>query len=65
MQLGYTLPATIISKIGFQRARIFANVENMLTFTNLMKIVDPEIVNGDAKVYPLQRTWAFGINVTF
>lgn len=65
IQLGYTLPATITNKIKFQKARLFVNVENMATFTKLMKIVDPEIVNGNAKVYPLQRTWAFGVNVTF
>lgn len=65
LQLGYTLPKTITDKINFQRARVFVNVENLATFTSLMKIVDPEIVNTDAKVYPLQRTWACGINVTF
>lgn len=65
LQLGYTLPKTIIEKINFQKARVFINVENLATFTHLMKIVDPEIVNTEAKVYPLQRTWACGINVTF
>ena len=64
MQLGYTLPKKITGKISLQRVRLFANVENLATFTSLIKIIDPEIVNSDAKVYPLQRTWAFGINVT-
>jgi len=65
MQLGYTLPKEITDRIKFQRTRIFLNVENIATFTKLMKIIDPEIVNTDAKVYPLRRTWAFGANVTF
>jgi TonB-linked SusC/RagA family outer membrane protein len=65
IQLGYTLPKEITDRIKFQRARLFVNVENIATFTNLTKIIDPEIVNTDAKVYPLRRTWAFGVNVTF
>ncbi|MDR0537252.1 MAG: TonB-dependent receptor [Tannerellaceae bacterium] len=65
LQLGYTIPKTITDRIKFQRARIFCNVENLATFTKLISIVDPEIVNGNAKVYPLQKTWAFGINLTF
>ncbi|MDR2815376.1 MAG: TonB-dependent receptor [Proteiniphilum sp.] len=65
LQLGYTIPKTFTDKIKFQRARVFVNVENLATFTGLMKIIDPEIVNSEAKVYPLRRTWAGGINITF
>ncbi|MDR0507227.1 MAG: TonB-dependent receptor [Dysgonamonadaceae bacterium] len=65
IQIGYTIPKTLTDKISFQKARIFVNVENIATFTKLINIVDPEIVNGDAKVYPLQKTWAFGLNITF
>jgi TonB-linked SusC/RagA family outer membrane protein len=64
IQLGYTLPKTLTGKINVQKVRIFTNVENLITFTKLIKIIDPEIVNTDAKVYPLQRTMAFGINIT-
>ena len=63
-QIGYTIPAAITGKVKIQKARIFTNVENLATFTKLMKIIDPEIVDREAKVYPLKRTWAFGINVT-
>ena len=65
VQLGYTFPREITDKIKFQRARLFVNIENLATLTKLMKIIDPEIVNSDAKVYPLRRTWAFGMNITF
>jgi len=64
MQIGYTIPRTLTTKINIQKVRLFMNAENLATFTKLMNIIDPEIVNGDAKVYPLQRTWAFGINIT-
>jgi TonB-linked SusC/RagA family outer membrane protein len=69
LQLGYNLPASLIKKIEFEKVRLFVNVENLATFTNLMKVMDPEFNSGDwqtgAKAYPLQRTWAFGVNVTF
>jgi TonB-linked SusC/RagA family outer membrane protein len=65
IQIGYTIPKFLTDKINFQKVRFYVNAENMATFTKLMNIVDPEIVNESAKVYPLQRTWAFGVNVTF
>ena len=65
VQLGYTIPKKITDTIKFQRVRVFFNVENLATFTKLMNIIDPEIVKSDAKAYPLRRTGAFGINVTF
>ena len=65
IQLGYTLPKEITNKINFQQARIFINVENLATFTKLIKIVDPEIVAQYARTYPVRCTWSFGANVTF
>ena len=65
IQLGYSLPKEITNKIKFQKARIFVNIENLATFTKLMNIIDPDIVNQNAKVYPLRRMWAIGTNITF
>ncbi|MDR2148062.1 MAG: TonB-dependent receptor [Tannerella sp.] len=70
VQLGYSLPKSIINAINFQKARVFINIENLATFTPLMNIVDPEILdasqgNDQGKSYPLRRNWAFGINLTF
>jgi len=78
LQIGYTIPKSVTEKIKCQKARLFVNGENLLTFTNLLKIVDPEIVDTNAtwevveaavfstgKVYPVRRTWSVGLNVTF
>jgi TonB-linked SusC/RagA family outer membrane protein len=68
IQLGYSLPASLIHKIDFQKVRIFVNVENPATFTKLVKTIDPEFSANDVytgKIYPLQRTWACGVNITF
>ena len=77
-QLGYTIPKIYTDKIKCQKARFFVNGENLFTFTKLLKIVDPEIVDTNVswndtesavfstgKVYPVRRTWSFGLNVTF
>jgi len=69
LQLGYTIPKNITGKIGCQRLRVFASGENLATICK-WKMFDPEFQtsNGDrqgGKLYPLQRTWSFGLNVTF
>jgi hypothetical protein len=67
VQLGYSLPASLLKHINFQKVRLFVNVENLFTFTSMIKTIDPELTYGrsDGKVYPLQRTWACGVNITF
>ncbi|WP_162946629.1 TonB-dependent receptor [Chitinophaga barathri] len=65
VQLGYSLPAHVIQRIKAQKVRFYVSVENLATFTNLVKTMDPELSIGDAKIYPLQRTYSGGLNVTF
>ena len=68
IQLGYTLPAAIASKIGASRVRFYFSAENLATFTKMNKIFDPEATGGDwgpGKLYPLQRTISFGLNLNF
>ncbi|MDR1222121.1 MAG: SusC/RagA family TonB-linked outer membrane protein [Tannerella sp.] len=72
LQLGYTVPSSILRKIYCQKLRLFFNVENLATFTQMVKVINPELSNQggtwgriDGKIYPLQRTWAGGFNITF
>ena len=68
IQLGYTFPAAIASKIGANRVRFYFSAENLATFTKMNKIFDPEATGGDwgpGKLYPLQRTFSFGLNLNF
>ncbi len=68
IQLGYTLPAAIAGKIGANRVRFYFSAENLATFTKMNKIFDPEATGGDwgpGKLYPLQRTFSFGLNLNF
>ena len=69
-QVGYTLPGSILSKIGVQKVRIFANAQNPINIFKY-KGFSPEVGGGptdaglDANVYPLYATYNFGVNVTF
>ena len=68
IQFGYTLPAALASKIGANRVRFYFSAENLATFTKMNKIFDPEATGGDwgpGKLYPLQRTFSFGLNLNF
>lgn len=68
-QIGYSIPKNALSKIGVASARIFVSGENLLTFTKMSKIFDPETVglNGwsDGKTYPFATTYSVGLNVNF
>ncbi len=67
LQIGYTIPKTIINKIGLQQLRIYVSSNNLATFTKYTGF-DPEIGGGsygiDRGVYPQARSFVFGLNVT-
>ncbi len=65
LQVGYTVPASMLKTIRFNRARVYVSIENLATFTNLIKTMDPELSISDAKIYPLQRVYSAGINIGF
>ncbi|MDU1905211.1 MAG: TonB-dependent receptor [Dysgonomonas sp.] len=66
MELGYTFPKKIISKIHAEKVRVYINGSNLVSFDNVGKFeIDPEIEARAAVVYPQQRTVLVGFNVTF
>ena len=62
--LGYTFPKKWMKKAGVNNLRIFASGFNLLTFT-AFKYLDPESSNVIQGYYPQQRTFTFGLDVTF
>ena len=68
LQLGYTLPQSIIGQLGITKLRFFVSAENLWTGTSLAKMFDPETVSGGAdnngNAYPLQKTVSFGLSLT-
>ena len=68
IQIGYTLPRKWTEKAGMSSVRIYTSGENLFTLTKMTKIFDPETLSGDwgnGKVYPLLKTYSFGININF
>jgi TonB-linked SusC/RagA family outer membrane protein len=65
LELGYSLPNSILKYAGIKKARIYFNGYNMLTFTKI-KYLDPEHPSDTyGYLYPLTKTYNIGINVSF
>ncbi|WP_343688125.1 TonB-dependent receptor [Chitinophaga sp.] len=64
VQLGYSLPANVLGKSGFDRCRVYVSGSNLLTFSSLPNDIDPESPN-DSRYYPQVKTFTFGLNVSF
>lgn len=64
MELGYTLPKSLASRLQLGDLRVYVSGFNVLTWAKEIKWTDPEI-NGAALYYPQQRVFNVGINVKF
>lgn len=66
LQIGYTLPARWIKTVGLSNCRIYISGENLITWTSLNKLFDPETCFGGigGNAVPLSKTYSFGISVT-
>ena len=72
IQIGYTLPKNISQMLLIQNARVYLAVQNVCCISGYNKYGDPECGQGsvlytglDTGRYPMPRTYAFGVNVTF
>lgn len=66
LQLSYTLPKTVVSKLGLNNIKVFYSGQNILTLTKFYKWIDPEIGSaGSIYSYPQVLVNSFGLNVTF
>lgn len=65
LQFGYTLPKHLISGWGIDHVRFYYSVENLFTIDNMKIDIDPEATSQRLSSYPLLRTHAFGVNITF
>tara|TARA_B100000809_G_scaffold264125_2_gene319105 strand:+ start:2076 stop:5162 length:3087 start_codon:yes stop_codon:yes gene_type:complete len=79
IQLGYTIPRSISSKMGLTKLRLYASGQNLLTFSSYNGF-DPEVgdlkqdagsdvrslgIGVDLGGYPQPQTYLLGVNVTF
>ena len=73
IQLGYSLPMSILRKVGITNLRIYTSLDDWFTFTKYPG-VDPEVsqyggsssgLAVDAGSYPISKKLVFGLNVSF
>jgi len=64
MEIGYSLPKNLGSKIGLEDIRVYVNGYNLLTWAKEIKWCDPEN-NGGYLYYPQLRIINLGINIKF
>lgn len=67
LSIGYTLPKTLTDKMGINRLRIYFTGQNLVTWTSLSKIYDPEIMGTSVigtMTYPISKYFSFGLNLT-
>jgi TonB-linked SusC/RagA family outer membrane protein len=64
LQIGYTLPKSVLSVAKIDNLRIYFSAENAFTFKHYRKGWDPEI-NSDGHFYPILATFTMGVNVKF
>ncbi|KGO91223.1 SusC/RagA family TonB-linked outer membrane protein [Flavobacterium subsaxonicum] len=69
--IGYTLPKDMLSKIGFDRARLSVSAQNVITITKYGGL-DPEFTNSnifergvDFGAFPNVRTYSVGVELGF
>ena len=66
LQIGYTIPKSIIHKLGISNLRIFYSGQNLFTYNHFYKGWDPEMyqATGDnPSFYPITAVHTFGLNV--
>ncbi len=70
IQLGYSLPQSLLSKIKVSNLRLYCSLDDFFTFSSYIGL-DPEVVGSGKKMgidtgyYPTTRKVMFGVNVTF
>ncbi|MBC7722336.1 MAG: TonB-dependent receptor [Pedobacter sp.] len=67
-EIGYTAKPSILKRIGISSMRIYANANNLVTWSKVYKGIDPENTStGDTNTepYPLVRTVNVGVNINF
>lgn len=65
LQFGYSLPKSLLKNIGVENIRFYYSVENLFTIDKMKINIDPEATSQRLSSYPLLRTHAFGVNLTF
>jgi TonB-linked outer membrane protein, SusC/RagA family/TonB-dependent outer membrane receptor, SusC/RagA subfamily, signature region len=64
-QIGYSIPRRLLSKMGIENLRIYAEGSNIFTISGLPEGIDPESPEINNGYYPQQKAFMGGITLTF
>lgn len=73
LNFGYTLPSTLVDRVGLRKVRVYATGQNLLTFTDYSGF-DPEVssnaqdavtAGNDQATLPQLRSFTLGVNIGF
>lgn len=67
IQVGYTIPKKLISKIGVSNLRLYISTDNVFTISKFWKYFDVEspVLSGYGNFYPIMRTTTIGLDLRF
>ncbi len=65
VEIGYSLPKSLIKKAKISAARIYANGVNLAILKDYLLFFDPESGSGAGTFYPQMRVINCGLNLTF
>ncbi|HTF27588.1 MAG TPA: hypothetical protein VK625_02020, partial [Flavitalea sp.] len=66
IELGYSLPATLLNRVRIQKVRVYINAFNLFSIDNLKKYsVDPEVVDENGLQFPQNKFVNVGVNLSF
>ncbi|MFT3903764.1 MAG: TonB-dependent receptor [Niabella sp.] len=60
--LGYNISQPWLQRAYISNVKVYITGQNVLTFTKLSKLYDPEQLN--VLGYPITKSWAIGLNIT-
>ena len=65
LEIGYSLPESLLKKIGLQKARFYVNGYNLFSIDNLSEFgIDPEVNDENGLQYPQNKFVNVGVNLS-
>ena len=65
LELGYSLPESLLEKVKIKKARFYVNTFNLFSIDNVKDLgIEPEIIDPNGLQYPQNKVVNVGINLT-
>lgn len=66
IQLGYTLPESVVTKVRIKKLRVYVNLDTPFSWSHLASNLDPEVYGGEVVAdVPATRMYSFGVMLDF